>query len=95
MCDRHTAKCEIGLHHPIPPLAGYPGESGDEVDGVPEQESRWEEKVLFMPIRVEYYEKLRKLEREENETQARSNSSKPATRCEEVQTLKITAPKRA
>ena len=41
---------------------------------MPEQESRWEEKILFMPIRVEYYEKLRKLEREENERQARRNS---------------------
>ena len=37
MCDKHTATCEKDLHRPLPTLNGYPGESGDEVEGPPEQ----------------------------------------------------------
>jgi len=49
---------------PIKPLAGYPGEPGDEVEGPALQESRFDDKILYIPIRVEYYDWLRELERE-------------------------------
>ena len=69
MCDRHTEKCEVDLHRPLEPLAGYPGEPGDEVEGPAQQESRFGDKILYIPIRVEYYDWLRDLEREAYEKQ--------------------------
>jgi hypothetical protein len=91
MCDLHTEKCTIDLHRPLPNLKGYPGNSDDEEDDEPEQVSRWKNKVLFTAIRVEYLDKLKKLEREANQkSKVRQTESEtqvtPETRSVKVQT---------